>query len=347
MGFWIVFILSVFFLMVPFRLGPDMEKPKELQYIGVFLIACVALLRFDVGYDYPAYYHNLWPSLEINEIERYEFICKQFFFWTYSVQWPPLLFMLFDVVIYGFTFYSLKKYTPNLFLATLTFIAFFYLNAMGVIRQGAAMAIVLYCYKYIEKFNFIKYFFWILIASAFHSSAIIALCIPFIYKYFNYKLLIIASIVLFSSFSIVEYVINTYMPFYNLYLIGIDSMSGGNIIKYVYVILNLMLFFFARHHKREIYPLLYISSLGAIFPFIFGGHIGGRIANYFLIFLCISIPKIFNYYSYKMQIRVGAILCSFFLALLYVSVGNSIKSPYTPYQTIFSINYSNPKFKRY
>lgn len=347
MIFWIVFILCIFFLIAPYRIGPNTTRPKEFEYIGVVLIILVSLFRFDVGYDYPAYYSTLWPTLDVVKIERYEPLSLQFFYLTDALKWPPLIFILFGLVTYGFIFYSLRRYTPNFFLATLTFIAFFFFFTLGVIRQGTAIAIVLYGYRYIVKKNFIKYIICVMVASCFHSTAIIAFLIPIIYNYFNFKILIITSIILITGYTALEYLISTYFPIYNIYLKKLDSMEGGNTLKYFYIMLNAILFFLSRKHKKDIYPLLFISSIGALFPFILGGHLGGRVANYFLIFLCISIPKIFNYYSYKIRIGVGGVLCSFFIALLYVSTGNEVKSPYTPYQTIFTIDYKNPKFKRY
>lgn len=345
MLFWALFFIAVCLLTAQYKLGGT-RRPAYFVYIGIIFIIFIAIFRFDVGFDYPAYYHSVYPRLALQKLDRIEPLSTQLFYIADYFKYPPLVFILFGLITYGFAFYALKKYTDDFFLATLVFITFFFMTTMGVIRQGAAMGVILFSYKYIKDFCLWKYALCVMLAWSLHASAAVAICIPIIYRYFNFKLLIICVAGLFALFKCGMSLVEDNLLGYENYLKHMDDMEGGKFTRIVYVAINVIMFYLARHSKKEVYPLLYISSLGCAFPFIFGGHLGGRIANYFLIFLCISIPNTLRVYVRPVRRVAASVLFLYFIAIVFISSRNKEKSPYTPYQTIFTVDLEHPVFKK-
>ena len=141
MLFYVIFILSVVILMG----NRPVNKNRKLgygSYIGITIIILVSILRFDVGWDYPGYYETVYPSLDTYAIDRFEPFNKIICQLVSYTKWPPLLFIIYGLITYILVFSTLRKYTDNLFLATLTYLAFFYTTSLGPIRQGVALAIV-------------------------------------------------------------------------------------------------------------------------------------------------------------------------------------------------------------
>ena len=77
-------------------------------------------------------------------------------------------------------------------------------------------------------------------------------------------------------------------------------------------------------------------------PFLIGGHLGGRVAQYF----CLLVPRVLRGYTSTVRNWYIFGLSTYFLLLVYVSTQNPLKTPFTPYQTIFTANLENPVFKK-
>ncbi|WP_036613042.1 EpsG family protein [Oribacterium sp. P6A1] len=67
----------------------------------------------------------------------------------------------------------IKDYSTDYALSLSMFITIFFMLGFYYIRQLVAVMIVLYAYRYIRSGKFIRYFILILIASAFHTSALV------------------------------------------------------------------------------------------------------------------------------------------------------------------------------
>ena len=69
---------------------------------------------------------------------------------------------------------------------------------------------------------------------------------------------------------------------YTYYLLADVEYSGGSLISYVYplVIISLCVLSWKKRDWLT-RKLLYVTSFGAIWPFVLGGHLGGRIGCIF------------------------------------------------------------------
>lgn len=346
MLFWISFIIVIFILLCLSTEGPKQYR-RLFRLSAIYIIVIISIFRFDVGFDYRAYYEMLAPTFEPERVGKFELFDKLIFYVANDIGFPPSAFIALGLITYIFVFYALYHYTHSFTLAVLTYLAFFYTTSLGPIRQGAAIAIILYAYKFLINRKIYKYFLCCIIAFLFHKSSIICFFFPIIYKYFNFKILIISSASLFLLFRGIMYIIDTYLG-YGQYLDILNEMEGGSILKYFFLVLNITFLLLTRKQKsiRE-YRLFYLTTFGSLIPFLFGGHLGGRISWYFMCYLCIILPNYIITRSLTIRRIYAFFLCGFFSLTIWISTKNPVKTPYTPYQTIFSIeDYDRPKFKQ-
>lgn len=88
MIFWLLFILTVFLCLGEFNIGGHWNRPL-MQRLGICIIVLVAVLRFDVGYDYMSYY-------QLTVYNNYEFepLSQLIFNFGRQSGYPPLIFAI-------------------------------------------------------------------------------------------------------------------------------------------------------------------------------------------------------------------------------------------------------------
>lgn len=346
MFFWIIFLLIVLLCFGNYYLG-DRPKPKTFERFGVLFIIVLMGIRFDIGFDYPDYYYLIYPSIDEAAMERIE-PGSQFLMRITSIfNYPPLMFMVYSLLTYSITFYSLKKYTSNYFLAVITYLTFLFFISLGGIRQGLAISIIIYGIHFLNDKKYIKYSLSVIVATLFHTSAIVSFLFIPLYIIINKKnLLIIIGVVTGIVVVVLYGIVKAFFPAYLFYIDNPELFDGGNMVKVAMLILNIgLLIFCYRTNDIRLYKWIGISFLGCVFPFILGGHIGNRIAYYFYAFLCYSIPLLFKKRFSSIRNIFVMCLCLYFLMIVYVDSTNRFKSAYTPYQTIFTCDIKHPKWK--
>lgn len=344
MYFYILFILLIVLFMGNYTFNGQ-PKAQYLTNIGLGIIILVSILRFDVGWDYPSYYLDIYPVLDPISIAKYEPLNRVIYYITDYFRWPPLLFIIYGLLTYGLVFSTLKKYTPNLFLATLTYLAFFYNTSLGPIRQGLALGIVLYAYRYLITRAYLKYFISIVIAGMFHLTAFTGLLIPFLFYLMTPVRMIILLIVTILGYKYALTIISEYMG-YATYLANVDEYSGGTLISLAYPIVIFSLCILTWKNKDLIAQrLTYVTIFGALCPFLLGGHIGGRIGWYFLIYLCILVPRALKHQKASTRTTYAGLFVGYFLLYVFITTLNPVKQPLTPYQSILTTNIDPPIFK--
>lgn len=149
----------------------------------------LAALRYDVGTDYMNYYHmfltyadlpvqnllqsNNWVLLGVYSISRVAGL-----FGT-----PELFFFLFAAVIYvpvAWRIMEMKDKEPVWILAFL-FLLDGFTSGMNIMRQAAASSLCFFALKYVHERNLLKYLITIVLAAAFHITAIVFLPVYYIW----------------------------------------------------------------------------------------------------------------------------------------------------------------------
>lgn len=347
MFFYFFFVIIIWLLTTNLKVYENntfcrLVKKYRLTFCIIF-ITVITVLRFDVGYDYPAYYDmvNSYPLINIGPGEL---LSKFFIFLAHESKYPPLLFILFGIITYVFNFKSLKLNTVDLSVAIISYIAFIFTTDLGNIRQSLSVAICFYGFKYIKEHKILKYLFFCALAFLFHQSAIFAIPIYFIYNYFNLPIFI--ATIFFIAFA-AELLLSKFseIGIYSQYLNILEDAPGGNISRYViiaWVAIFLLIDVIHRNLKKN-QTLYFIIIVGLILPIVFGGHFGGRVARYYIIYICILIPNVLSITSLRIRTSICALLLLYFMSFIYVDRINT--SALSPYKTILSIDYKSPHFK--
>lgn len=165
--------------------------------IAVIFIGISTCRAYTVGYDtinYKGYFDfkNKYPNNIV-----YEFLYELINFIVVKMGLPFSFVLLFcSIIVFSAFTFVIKKYSIDISFSFFLIIALgIFGNTFNAVRQYLALAMFLFSIKYIRTGGFIKYLILILIASLFHSSAIVLVPIYFI-RYFkiNIKFMIISSL---------------------------------------------------------------------------------------------------------------------------------------------------------
>lgn len=285
----------------------DNQKLKKRLYI-LAIIQLVFILGFrllgTVGKDWIYYsrYYNLqldWNLTEILEYERYE-IGFKLLTKGISIIFNNTQFYIFFIGLISTipVAYIIYKYSRMPFLSLTLYIALdFYAFNFAGLRQGIAIAIIFFSYKYIIENKILKFIFCIILATLFHTSAIVFLPIYFIRKIKITKLKIvffaIIAILIFIFKSQIFLIINSF--FYDNYAISYTN-SGNWMILCIMILVICYLFYKAviRNNKnnQKLYVITTIGCMCMLFSSIVSDTL--RIANYFYIFIILLVPEVLN-----------------------------------------------------
>lgn len=157
------------------------QKKSALRLCGflMFVLFLIAALRNNVGTDYANYkqafeyylagINPTWFNFE----KGFIFLINLFMALKLDLQ---IWFAAFAGIIMYFTFRSYKKSSLNvMFSIYLYFALYFYFGSLNVVRQFIALSFVLCAIGALIKKQYFKYIVWILLASLFHTTALIML----------------------------------------------------------------------------------------------------------------------------------------------------------------------------
>lgn len=347
-------------------------RNKRSNNIYFFLLLIFTIMRFDVGWDY-RWYYSLATRYEFNEFsifiklnEILDYIrnnnIKAFDSWNfyrieivnkifYKILWQLRLDPQFIVVIYGFfTLFFIKKgldnekiYTYNAWLFYFCF-PLMWFSHISIMRQGLAVSIVFYAYKFIKKREFIKYCIFIIIASIIHKSAglMIVLYLLFKYKYLiNRYMFILGLLIIPIIKDVIIYVISNFnIPIIINYRYFILNKIGDGGTKIFWIMLTAyILILFSIFLDKSLYKknkFLIITVMAGLYIYIgliSFGHAGPRLAAYFLIFLLYLIPWIENILKkFKLSKNIFSIsLFIIMLLTLFVDINTTVRNQFVPY----------------
>lgn len=345
MLFYTIFIISILILFGNNSSG----NRKQTNYsfvIGVICMVCVLAFRFDIGVDYNTYYEDFERAIRKNEAIHFEPL-NHILFWIGTLfESPFITIALYGILTPVIALFAIRRGTENYFIGALTYVCIFYLYSFSIMRQAIAMSILLYGYRYLSRNELCKYILIVVIAGLFHYSAFVALFFPFIYRYCSPKLLIIIlislSIIVNWGLSIISQIplIGKYAVYFDL----IHEMEGGFFQRLFMWYLLGLLWIVKIVKKKQPNHLLILCTCGILFPLLLGTHIGGRIAQYFYIYLCFCAPQILKTRAMSFKfLYICSILCWYF-SYIYIAEDDTSKA-FIPYQTIFEASSIPTNFK--
>lgn len=224
-------------------------------------------------------------------------------------------YVILNCIIGSLSIYFLLKSiwdnSDNPSLSLYLFIAMcLYYQMMNQARQMLALTIIMYSYKYLKERNFLKYVFFIGIASLLHTSAIIMLPFYFIANFkVNNKILFLYLIVTIVTIFCFDYIIliisktNYGLIYSKTGFFQARDSSKLNLIIRVMMLFGVLIFKNKLLKKdpesKFLYNLVIWCTLFQIITLKV--YILGRITSYFFVFYVFLIPKII--YTFPSQKR--------------------------------------------
>lgn len=221
---------------------------------------------------------------------------------------------LFTVLTYH---WFLRKYTTNIWLSVFYFITMgVYTFTMAAIKQTMAVAFLMIATDRAIEQKWVQYAFWMIIAELFHPYAFIYLVVPFLSfrpwsAYTN--LLLVATVIVAMFLSRFMGSIDDVTT-----ALGYDydqdafTGEGVNIFRVMVVWVPLVLSYICREQlqyteNRVQNMIINLSMMNSVIMFIglFGtANYFARLANYFLIFQCLSLPMILQQFNQRSETQL-------------------------------------------
>jgi len=348
-----IFITSAFIVCINY----NFRNSSKIIYL---ILLIFTILRFDVGWDYFSYVAEIKEGVEYLKNSRYEPLSNSIFILSAILKFYPITFIIFGWLTLFFVLKSINNFSVKPVVSWLVYYSFplFFFASLSTIRQSLATVIILYSYKFLKDKKNFNFLISILIATLFHSSAILGILLWPIVKFkFNKTI----NIVLFISsfifpFFLNEIIINlagrivTGTSSFSGYIWYLNNETEGTTkLQYLYYaigIFNLIFYNQLSKLNSENKDFLNFVNIGiVIFNMLSFEPISAtRISAFFLIFLIYIIPYypvIFKKYRQVIKPIIFILLLSisFFYLWLYIDSyesGEISKISFIPYKFWFN-----------
>lgn len=368
-----LFILCLVLVLCKPRHG-RVNKHKIIIALSIMILLTV--LRWDIGNDYVGYAETAQElsrvASNLGLLGAYNYdghteISYVFLSWLFGKFPGNYLWVIgtLGLIAQLFIFLSLKRVDGcywgyfALFITELIFLSW------DAVRQGAAIAIILYSIDFIKRGKYIKYVLSILAASLFHTSAIIML--PFIclrwvkiHDYILVALILLMTALMWSGFLTNSMqTVTTYFALFEHYEGYAESLATLVVAESTLYKLRLVLYalFWSGTilllPKEEMIYKLFITIGACIFLFAMNSMSITRIAWYFLVAEIVGLPiamkslkeaKLTRLVSLK-KLAFASIMAAMVFLFSFDIIRDSNIHGCSPFDCVFSTNYANQKFR--
>jgi EpsG family len=332
----IIYIIFLFTLAFP---ALTLAHSRGAAWFMAGLIFLISALRYNVGWDYEAYFewasHGLDPFTEL----AMEPLSKWMLELALHSGEPQSFFVLSSAIVVGLFAYSYIRCSP---VPTLSILGFFclpllFLVSLAIVRQSMAAAVVFFALTVLEKRQKSALLLLIL-AGLLHYSAWLFILIWPLLRWFERPVATIWLVVAMVSGPLLSPmlvgVIEPYLPLYS----GYFQYEGNSGLKLI-LLYDLLAVF-----------ILWLRQLGAPLPprqlnlFMLGvvlfGFLGtinevvGRFAYFFMPFVALLLPACMAPIRPVIFVRLLTVfaLASLFVLQLHIAAQDPQKDPYQPYQ---------------
>lgn len=335
-----IYIILFFIVVSGFLFNTNKTKQNKLTYLySVFgcLIVVAALRAPTVGIDlemlyapyYPQYANVSWDNIQsVTASGHWEWgfcaFCKALCILSKDEQLFIAASSIVSIIPYSIFIY---KNSRDVVFSTFFYVAFHvYMISLNIVRQSIAIGIILLGYEFLKRKQYTKYIIIVVIASLFHTSAIIAL-ILILFDRVSYKKSY--SILAFVGMFAFSFIYSSFFQWilgegrvqeqYAFYEIGQGHFQGfityhtlGMFVISLFIFL-VMSYNVSKQSRRKdsilmnrIYGgwsysiLIYAVMVAMFFRFAaFFANVTSRISYYFIPFIMIAFPYVMNEFSYK------------------------------------------------
>ena len=353
-----IYYLSFFLLFFLFsKLNVKSEKLKKKVWLFSFLFLFLILgSRYYIGGDYFGYMHlyNKMDSAKLTfPLFNLEFIYYSILFISNKLDLGYFFVNFFLMFIFLYFFEKYIKNFPNPYYVLLISIPILLIPiSINFVRQAIAISIFLFSIRFLIRGNYLKYFFYVFIASMFHKFALIYLIFYFFYeknknklRMYVYFLLIFLFLFGFLS-EIIQIPVFKYWMNRIIWQISFYTDQTYPLMpKGLYFRLSLMIIsfliliyfkkFFQLNKEYKIWFCTGIISIMLIPITIFFPLLASRIIVFFLPIIIFVFGNIILQNEYRKIFNIN-LLSLFFLIYFFVWLNFSpFKNFFTPYKSIF------------
>ena len=350
-----IFLFSCLYLYYAEKYG----RTKSTRWLGFFLFFISLLIGLgDMigGYDRYIYaelfddtYDNRLLGWSLKEIinSQGSFDEKGYMVFNYLISFLTanryIFILLSTMLMYVMYFFAIKKYTIHYPMACVVFLGFFYYFTMTYLRQTLAVGLVWLSVEYIIKRDIFKFVGLVVLATTFHTSALIFLPMYFIGS--NYYSLKKVYIFLFICLLLGFSPLPNMLVFYSGEVSDMQERYGHSAASWggarMDYIIEVLFFLWVLFKNRHVLPtdkksLVFINTLYvfcAILLFFMRMGQGGRFGWYYMI----GIIYVLSYLSVNRMIikdmKQFVVLVCFVLFYRITSGWNSLIVPYKTFLT--------------
>lgn len=329
-----VYILNLVIVSVSGFMAELLSKLKEKKSLRFIFIAlatlsliCVSGFRYKVGTDY-GNYSEIYIYLAGGPIDfsKGEFGFSLIMNGVRNITDNPQLFFFITSIIInlGFVVFMVRN-SDNIFLSLYFYITtFMYYLTMNGIRQYLASVILVLGYKHLVLGNFKKYLLYIIIASTFHSSALIMIPVYFIVRQkgnlINVLIFFISlsAILFYRPFLELLFEALKFTEFYHYKDILLTDVNGANPLRMVVWMIPVILTFLYKERAVKVFGeelniVLNLCYIGAIFMLLATKHVFfARITMYFDVYYLLLLPKICTMFDeHTNKVLTGIMMISY------------------------------------
>lgn len=282
---------------------------KSIFFIVIFVMwaAIIGLRHPSMGHDlrygdsngYWAMYsvigRSSWKRALQDTFAHYEqgYVVYNKLLYTFSKN-AQFLLIVSAIIAMGAIMWLIYKYSKSPLLSVIVYLSLpaFLINFSGI-RQGIAVAITMYSFRFIKEKKLIPFILWVLLADWFHSSAIVFLAAYPIYHIKTQRnMMKVGSVLLLP----IVYVFRA--PLFNMLagLLGKDDTATATNAFMLFLFFALIyvfcLLFEDRENKEQIgyRNLFYVACVCQVFSGV--SNLAMRVGYYFMIYLALLFPEI-------------------------------------------------------
>lgn len=342
------------------------KKTKKIQPIDIIMIVILIVIsgiRCNVGSDYYTYYtaYNSWL---VNLDNIYEVISSNSQFGLYVLgfilkgitDFPYAIFWMIACIIYPCIIIYMRKATgkPSIGFMCYTLLGFFAISN-NILKQILAMLIMIGAYEYLAKNSKIKFVIATLVASTFHTTAIIVSILMVISRkvkpsYKNLLICILIGIIGLFTYNIMGNLVGhlSFLERYHTYFINTTTYSSMlketiGVAIYALVYIAIVAIFISKKEQiregdKEAYDKISLLMIGiAVSIFAINNWTVNRIALYLYQFVITIMPALFavKYAPKEKNTYMFVIVMLLVVACLFLTIF-AAENQYYSYQTYFT-----------
>ncbi len=352
------FLILLLVLVINFLPIKDRAKKKFCLPLSFFILLLYWAFRYEYGQDYWAYYDYFYSNMQsdkgFGEVLFFNVFFPMFKYY-YQAVIAQSLYVLLTI------FYMVRTYVPEkyywLFFILFMCVPGFHFSLISAMRSSMAAATMFWGYSlfYIKKKNLLLYASMVIVATLFHTSAIVFLVVPIVDLFFsrvNGRTIFISFIVfLLLAMSIGGRLFTTitaggdenFLGSYSHLSDGFgDSNILGTIHKGIILIPTYYLCVYYNKlrdvHLKRIFILAFIFISIRLLNLDFNGRFTAYLFLFFIVAFCYTLmnlqkgERVIMIIPYFMVVLFDLYI---FYSGLIVNAGNYLEGNFFKYKTIF------------